>query len=106
MRTDDKISSQNDKKVITANNKSTEVLSILSRLTSQSTISAENIRLLTARDVGTILGVNSGTIYELWNNGLMDFWEINGTRRTNLIAIADFLTKVRNRDLASERSRK
>lgn len=106
MRTDNKLSSQNNKKVITTNNEAAEVVSSLETRVSQPFITLENTRLLNARETGPILGINPTTVYDLWNRGLMDHWEINGTRRTNLTAIAEFLSRTKNCDLQSEGSKK
>ena len=58
-----------------------------------------NIRLLSAKEAGKILGVNPNAIYTLWNKGLLDYWCIHGTKKTNLDAISAFLEATRNQDL-------
>lgn len=57
------------------------------------------IELLSAKEAGAILGINPNAVYRLWKAGLLDFWCINGTRKTNLQAIAAFLDRTRNTPL-------
>ena len=60
------------------------------------------IELLGAKAAGAILGINANGVYKLWKAGLLDFWCISGTRKTNLQAIAEFLEKTRNISLQEE----
>lgn len=60
---------------------------------------SSDIRLIGAREAAQILGVNANVVYDLWNRGLLDFWLIHNTKKTNLAAIAEFLQKTRNIDL-------
>ena len=62
-------------------------------------MSETDIRLFAASEAAKILHVNRCTVYTLWDKGLLDFWEINGTRVTNLAAISDFLDRTRNAEL-------
>jgi len=57
------------------------------------------IRLLSAKEAGDILGVNANTVYSLWKKGLLDYWLIHRTRKTNLRAISDFLERSKNVEL-------
>ena len=57
------------------------------------------IQLLSAKEAGQILGVNPNLVYTLWKKRLLDFWCINGTKKTNLDAIAAFLEATRNQEL-------
>lgn len=57
------------------------------------------IRLLGAKEAGQILGVSPNVVYALWNERLLDFWSIHGTKKTNLEAIASFLEATRNQEL-------
>ena len=63
------------------------------------TMTEKQIRLLSAKEAGRILGINPNTVYTLWNRGLLAFWQINGTLKTNLLAISEFLEKTKNQDL-------
>lgn len=60
------------------------------------------IELLDAKEAGAILGINASGVYKLWKAGLLDFWCISGTRKTNLQSIAEFLEKTRNISLQEE----
>lgn len=62
----------------------------------------DEIKLMSAREAAEVLGVNPHVVYDLWNRGLLDFWLIHKTRKTNLTAIAAFLEKTRNRDLEND----
>ena len=62
-------------------------------------MSESEIRLFPASEAAKILHVSRGTVYALWDNGLLDFWKINGTRVTNLIAIRDFLERTKNTEM-------
>lgn len=66
-------------------------------------MSESEIRLFTATEASKVLHVNRGTVYTLWNKGLLDFWSINGTRVTNLNAIRSFLERTKNTELQVER---
>ena len=66
-------------------------------------MSESEIRLFTATEASKVLHVNRGTVYTLWNKGLLDFWSINGTRVTNLNAIRSFLERTKNTVLQVER---
>lgn len=57
------------------------------------------IELLSAKEAGAILGINPNAVYRLWMDGLLDFWCINGTKKTNLQAIVAFLDRTRNTTL-------
>ena len=57
------------------------------------------IRLFTAADAATVLHISRNAVYALWRKGLLDYWNINGTKVTNLTAISDFLTRTRNTEL-------
>lgn len=65
-------------------------------------MSESEIRLFTATEASKVLHVNRGTVYTLWNKGLLDFWSINGTRVTNLNAIRSFLERTKNTELQVE----
>ena len=56
------------------------------------------IRLFTAADAATVLHISRNAVYALWRKGLLDYWNINGTKLTNLTAIADFLERTKNVD--------
>lgn len=103
MDTDIKLSSQTNKELITTSIKDTEVTSTLGTLLLRSPLSVDNIQLIGAQDAGTILGVNRRTIYALWNDGSLAYWNINGTKRTNLLAIADYLLKTQSNEPLAER---
>ena len=60
------------------------------------------LKLISARDAAKVLGVNPGVIYALWKDGRLDYWEINRTRRTNLMAIEAFLERTKNINLQEE----
>ena len=53
------------------------------------------VRLLSAQEASKILRVSRNTIYDLWDEGRLGYWCISGTRRTNLIAIREFLERER-----------
>lgn len=57
-----------------------------------------NLQLIGAREAGKILGVNANMIYRLWHERKLDYWNIHGTMKTNMNAIADFLERSRNVD--------
>lgn len=57
---------------------------------------AQEIRLLTAKEAGKVLGVNANTVYSLWNKNLLGYWMIHKSKKTNLRAIAEFLEKTQN----------
>ena len=59
----------------------------------------EEIRLIGAREAAKILGVNANTVYKLWAKGLLDYWRINMTMKTNMKAIGEFLEHTRNKEL-------
>lgn len=65
------------------------------------TICKEDIKLLSAREAAAILGVNANAVYRLRNAGLLDYWNLHGTKKTNMMAIAEFLEKTKNVDLES-----
>ena len=65
----------------------------------RSTMDRTTIELLSAKDAGTILGINPNAVYRLWMDDLLDFWCINGTKKTNLQAIVAFLDRTRNTTL-------
>lgn len=56
----------------------------------------QEIRLLTAKEAGKVLGVNTNTVYSLWNKNLLGYWMIHKSKKTNLRAIAEFLEKTQN----------
>lgn len=56
----------------------------------------QEIRLLTAKEAGKVLGVNANTVYSLWNKNLLGYWMIHKSKKTNLRAIAEFLEKTQN----------
>ena len=58
----------------------------------------EAIRLFTAADAATVLHISRNAVYALWRKGLLDYWNINGTKLTNLTAISDFLERTKNAD--------
>ena len=62
-------------------------------------MSESEIRLLSAKEAGEILGVNANTVYNLWKEGLLDYWLIHKTKKTNLRAISEFLERTRNVEL-------
>lgn len=62
----------------------------------------EKLQMMNAREVGKILGVNANMIYKLWNSGRLDYWCLNGGKKTNLNAIASFLERTRNIDLTEQ----
>ena len=66
----------------------------------------DEIKLMSAREAAEVLGVNPHVVYDLWNSGLLDFWLIHRTRKTNITAIAAFLEKTRNRDLENDETLK
>ena len=51
------------------------------------------LRLISAQEASKILRVSRNTIYDLWDAGRLDYWNVSGTRRTNLIAIREFLER-------------
>ena len=55
-----------------------------------------NLQLIGAREAGKILGVNANMIYKLWHEQKLDYWNIHGTMKTNMNAIAEFLERSRN----------
>ena len=59
----------------------------------------DEIRLIGAREAAKILGVNANTVYKLWAKGLLDYWRINMTMKTNMKAIGEFLTKNKGREV-------
>ncbi len=59
----------------------------------------ETVRLLSAKEASKILGVNANTVYNLWNSGLLDYWRIHRTMKTNVQAITEFLNRTKNKDL-------
>ena len=59
----------------------------------------EEIRLIGAREAAKILGVNANTVYRLWARGLLDYWRINMTMKTNMKAVGEFLERVKNKEL-------
>ena len=63
------------------------------------TVQRDNIRLLSAKETGQVLGVNPNAVYALWKKNLLDFWCIHGTKKTNMAAIAEFLERTRNQEL-------
>lgn len=65
-------------------------------------VAEDEIRLFPATEAARILHVNRGTVYVLWNKGLLDFWDLNGTRVTNLTAIRRFLERTVNMELKKE----
>ena len=70
---------------------------ISSKIASDSAV--ETVRLLSAKEASKILGVNANTVYNLWNSGLLDYWRIHRTMKTNVQAITDFLSRTKNKDL-------
>ena len=62
--------------------------------------SVENIRLLGSRETAQILGINPTAVYALWNKGLLDYWCIHRTKKTNINAIMDFLERSKNQELS------
>ena len=62
----------------------------------------EELQMLGAREVGKILGVNANLVYKLWHSGKLDYWCLNGTLKTNIRAIASFLDRYRNMDMAAQ----
>ena len=68
-----------------------------SKIASDSAV--ETVRLLSAKEASKILGVNANTVYNLWNSGLLDYWRIHRTMKTNVQAITDFLSRTKNKDL-------
>lgn len=60
----------------------------------------ESIRLLSAKEASKILGVNANTVYNLWSKGLLDYWRIHRTMKTNVQAISEFLKRTKNKDLS------
>lgn len=65
-------------------------------------MNAEEIKLLGAKEAGVILGVNANTVYSLWKKGLLDCWTIHKTKKTNLIAIGEFLERTKNMELDTD----
>ena len=63
---------------------------------------ADELRLLNSRETAKILRVNTGTVYSLWSNGLLDYWCIHKSLKTNMKAIGEFLEKVKNKELNVE----
>ena len=61
----------------------------------------EEMQLMGAREAGKILGVNANMIYKLWYAGKLDYWRLNGTMKTNLTAISEFLNRYRNVDMTA-----
>lgn len=62
----------------------------------------DELQMMGAREVGKILGVNANLVYKLWHSGKLDFWCLNGTMKTNLAAISDFLNRYRNVNMPAE----
>ena len=62
--------------------------------------SVDNIRLLGSRETAQILGINPTAVYALWNRGLLDYWCIHRTKKTNINAIMDFLERSKNLELS------
>lgn len=62
----------------------------------------DELQMMGAREVGKILGVNANLVYKLWHTGKLDFWCLNGTMKTNLAAISDFLNRYRNVNMPAE----
>lgn len=62
-------------------------------------VGSEEIRLFTASEAAKVLHISRNAVYTIWRNGLLDYWNINGTKVTNLTAIADFLESTKNQDL-------
>ena len=60
----------------------------------------ERLRLLSAKEAAKILSVNPNTVYNLWNRGLLDYWCIHRTKKTNLNAIEAFLERTKNMEVA------
>ena len=60
---------------------------------------ADELRLIGAREAAKVLGVNANVVYKLWGKGLLDYWRIHGTMKTNMKAIGEFLEQTKNRDL-------
>ena len=56
----------------------------------------------TSRETAKILRVNTGTVYSLWSNGLLDYWCIHKSLKTNMKAIGEFLEKTKNTELNVE----
>ena len=59
----------------------------------------DELRLLNSRETAKILRVNTGTVYSLWSNGLLDYWCIHKSLKTNMKAIGEFLEKTKNTEL-------
>ncbi len=59
----------------------------------------EEIKLLSAKEAGEILGINANAVYDLWKKNLLDYWCLHGTKKTNLTAIADFLERTKNTEI-------
>ena len=65
---------------------------------------SEVIRLFTATEAAKVLHISRNAIYTLWRKELLDFWNNNGTKVTNLTAISDFLDRTKkNTDLMIEK---
>lgn len=69
-----------------------------------SPLSASQLELIGAKEAGKILGINATTVYILWKQGLLDYWQIHGTKKTNLAAIIKFLEQTKNTELVLEKS--
>ena len=61
--------------------------------------SMDELRLLSAKETAKVLGVNANTVYRLWARGLLDYWRINMTMKTNMKAVGEFLERVKNKEL-------
>ncbi len=61
--------------------------------------SSNELKLIGAREAAKILGVNANTVYRLWAKGLLDYWCIHRTMKTNMKAIGEFLERTKNKEL-------
>ena len=59
----------------------------------------DELKLIGAREAAKILGVNANTVYRLWSKGLLGYWCIHHTMKTNMKAIGEFLDRTKNREL-------
>ena len=59
----------------------------------------DELKLIGAREAAKILGVNANTVYRLWAKGLLVYWCIHHTMKTNMKAIGEFLDCTKNREL-------
>lgn len=62
-------------------------------------MSNEDIELLGAAEVASILGVNKNMVYRLWDKKLLGWWLLNGTKKTTRTEIAEFLARTKCTDL-------